>query len=69
LGTAFQGEEVSLNDLLVAKAKESLKEMEEISEAASKEYQLENALKKMVKEWENQRLVVTNFKNRGVMIL
>ena len=43
--------------------------MEEISENASKEFSLESALNKMVKEWDNLRLVVVNYKNRGCMIL
>lgn len=43
--------------------------MEEISENASKEFTLENALAKMKKEWDSVKLVVINYKGRGVLIL
>ena len=41
----------------------------DISENASKEFSLENALARMEKEWEDLRLVVVNYKNRNVLIL
>jgi len=43
--------------------------LKEISENASKEFSLENALNKMEKEWENLKLVIINYKNRNVLIL
>lgn len=43
--------------------------MEEISENASKEFSLENALTKMKKEWDSIKIVVINYKGRGVLIL
>jgi dynein heavy chain len=41
----------------------------EISENASKEYGLESALSKMEREWEALKLIVVNYKSRGVLIL
>ena len=43
--------------------------IEDVSENASKEYSLENALNKMEKEWLQLKLSVINFKNRGVLVL
>jgi dynein heavy chain len=48
---------------------EKLNKIDEISENASKEFSLENALLKMEKEWELLSLVVVNYKNRGVLVL
>jgi dynein heavy chain len=49
---------------------ESIKqEIEEVSEGASKEFTLENAIEKMEKEWENLNFVVINWKNRNIKII
>jgi dynein heavy chain len=40
-----------------------------VSENASKEFSLENALLKMEHEWETMKLIVINYKNRGVLVL
>lgn len=51
------------------KVVEFIRDVEEISENASKEFTLENALVKMKREWDSIKLVVLNYKGRGVLIL
>lgn len=65
----FNCEKVTLKQLLAKGIEEKIQEIEEISEAASKEYALENSLDKMEKEWENLNFHVLNWKDRGVFIL
>jgi dynein heavy chain len=69
LGQSFNYKEVSLRELVNFKVDQYINEMEEISENASKEFTLENALTKMKKEWDSVKLVVINYKGRGVLIL
>ncbi|EGR32330.1 hypothetical protein IMG5_087930 [Ichthyophthirius multifiliis] len=65
----FNYEKISLKMLLNKGILEKLPEIEEVSETASKEFALENALDKMEKEWENLNFTVLNWKSRGVLIL
>ncbi|CAD8170768.1 unnamed protein product [Paramecium pentaurelia] len=69
LSQSFNYKEVSLRELNTLKVDQFINDMEEISENASKEFTLENALAKMKKEWDNIKLVVLNYKGRGVLIL
>lgn len=62
----FNYEKITLKFLLAKGVEEKLPDVEEISEAASKEYGLEKALDKMESEWENLNFSIINWKNRGV---
>lgn len=65
----FNHREGNLQELLYRRVEDYLTRIEDVSENASKEFSLENALSKMEREWEQLRFVVVNFKNRGVLIL
>jgi dynein heavy chain len=74
MDTKFQYKEtgeidITLRELLLRGIEEHVKEMEEISENATKEYALETALNKMEKEWENLSFTILNWKNRNIKIL
>ena len=58
-----------MRELLNKGVEEFLIRIEDVSENASKELSLENALNKMEKEWLTLKLSVVNFKNRGVLVL
>ena len=65
----FNYKEGTLRELLRKGVEDFLPRIEEISENASKEFSLDNALSKMEKEWEQLKFSLVNFKNRGVFIL
>lgn len=65
----FTAEKITLKYLLAKGIEDRIAEVEEISEGASKEYALENALDKMEKEWDNLNFSIINWKNRDVLIL
>jgi dynein heavy chain len=65
----FNFKEGTLRELLNKGVETYLFKIDEISENASKEFSLENALNKMEKEWDDLKVVVMNFKNRNVLIL
>jgi dynein heavy chain len=49
--------------------KDSLELIQKIGESAAKEYQIENALDKMEREWENMNLNIHNYRETGTGVL
>jgi dynein heavy chain, axonemal len=65
----FNYQEGCLYELINKGVAAYIPKIDEISENASKEFSLENQLKKMQTEWDKLRFVIVNYKNRGVLIL
>ncbi|KAF6040218.1 hypothetical protein EB796_001432 [Bugula neritina] len=62
-------EDTPLSDMLGLNLEKHLEELNAVSAQASKEFALENALKKMRKDWENMFFTFIPYKETGVSIL
>jgi dynein heavy chain len=67
--SSFNHKTGTLRELLGKGIQDHLAHIEEIGEAASKEYTLETALEKMENEWTAMKFVILNWKSRGLKIL
>jgi dynein heavy chain len=62
-------EEFSLERILSYNLKNSIDLIFKIGESAAKEYQIEQALDKMEREWQNMDLQISNYKDTGTGVL
>ena len=62
-------EDFTTEDILALNLKESLELIQKIGESAAKEYQIENALNKMEKEWENMNLSIHPYRETGTGVI
>lgn len=57
------------DQIIAMNLKDSLELIQKIGESAAKEYQIEQALDKMEKEWENMNLNIHNYRETGTGVL
>lgn len=62
-------ENFSTEQIIAMNLKDSLELIQKIGESAAKEYQIEQALDKMEKEWENMNLSIVHYRETGTGIL
>jgi len=62
-------DKTSLNDMIAKKLNPHLTKLEEISDAASKEYSLEKNLDKQLADWQETVFVMTPYRDSGTSIL
>jgi dynein heavy chain len=62
-------ENFTTEQIIAMNLKDSLELIQKISESAAKEYQIEQALDKMEREWENMNLNIHNYRETGTGVL
>jgi dynein heavy chain len=65
----FPIENFSTEQIIALNLKDSLDLIQKIGESAAKEYQIEQALDKMEKEWENINLNIHSYRETGTGVL